>query len=296
MHPTLFTAFGVAVPTYAVTMVGGYLLALAVVWFLTPRTSGEEVPPGGLDRAQVVDLFIVLLIASLVGAKLGHVVFGAEGHVLADGTRVTSVWELLREDPWHPLRLGEGGYVWYGGMLGALGAAAVYFWRRPHLNGLLYADVFAPAVMMGAFLGRVGCFMSGCCYGKPTDLPWGVVFPATHGQAVHPTQIYDAGVGLLSGLFLMVWLGRRRFDGQSLGLLLMIYPVARYLTEMLRGDPGRGTIGPFSTSQAISLGLGLVGIGFYAWARRRGKLTPVGGRGESAAADVASAQPDPGLP
>ncbi|MGF1510603.1 MAG: prolipoprotein diacylglyceryl transferase [Myxococcota bacterium] len=283
MLPTL-TLFGLALPTYAILMTAGYLAALGVVLSLTaePRPHAPN-----LERRQVIDLFIVMLIASLIGAKLGHVLFEAPGHVLPDGTVVTSVWELLRHDPWHPFRLGEGGYVWYGGMLGALGTAAVYFRRRPHLNGLLYADAFAPAVLLGAFLGRLGCFCSGCCYGIPTDMPWGVIFPATHGQSVHPTQLYDAAVGLIGGGLLWAWFGRRRFDGQNLALLLMIYGLARFATEAFRGDPGRGSFGPLSTSQALSIPVFLAGVGLYRWAARRAASTPaVPGRDPAVAATL----------
>lgn len=266
MAPTLFTALGVAVPSYAVLMAAGYLAALLSILYIVPAKGG----PGGLERTQAVDLYVVMLISSLLGAKLGHVLFEAPGHVAADGRVIESLPELLAEDPWHPLRLAEGGYVWYGGLLGALATAFVYFRRRPGLDGLVYSDAFAPAIMLGASLGRIGCFLSGCCYGVETDVPWAFAFPATAGVHVHPTQLYDSAFAATSGVFLLWWFPRRRFDGQSIALLLILYPVARFTTEVFRGDPERGSVGPLSTSQIISFFVLATGVGLYAWARRRG--------------------------
>jgi phosphatidylglycerol:prolipoprotein diacylglycerol transferase len=259
--PTLFTIFGVPVPSYAVMMVLGYAVALWVLLRLTPP-GGDARVDGGLDRTQVWDLFVVMVVASVLGAKIGHTLFEAPGHIAADGRTIESLPALLREDPWHWLRLGEGGYVWYGGMLGALGTAVFYFWRRPHLRAWTYSDLFAPAIMAGAVIGRLGCFLAGCCHGQPTELPWGVAFPRSGGP-VHPTQLYDAAVALGIGALLYLRFPRRRFDGEIIALLLIGYPVLRATTELFRGDADRGFIGPLSTSQAISIPLLVVGVAIW---------------------------------
>lgn len=268
MFPTLFEIGGVRVASYAALMAAGYLAALGVVVHLA-RTAPPRARAQGLTTGQAWDLFLVMLVASLLGAKLGHVLFEAPGHIAEDGRVIESLPELLIEDPWHALRLTEGGYVWYGGLVGALVTAVVYFRRRPGLNGLLFSDAFAPAVMVGAALGRLGCFLSGCCYGVPCDLPWAVAFPATDGVPVHPTQLYDAGFAAAFGGFLLLWFRRRRFDGENIALLLIGYPIARFVTEAFRGDPERGSLGPLSTSQAISIGVLAAGVALYAWARAR---------------------------
>jgi phosphatidylglycerol:prolipoprotein diacylglycerol transferase len=267
MWPTLFEVGDVRVGSYALLMVLGYAAALFVVLRLA-RAAGETDRASSLTAHQAWDLYIVMVVSSILGAKLGHVLFEAPGHIF-EGERIDSLWELLKADPLHALRLGEGGYVWYGGLIGALLTAVVYFRRRPELNALQYSDAFAPAIMMGAALGRVGCFLSGCCYGVPTGAPWGVAFPATDGVAVHPTQLYDASFAAIFGLFLLWWFPRRRFNGENISLLLIGYPVARFLTEVFRGDPERGHLGPLSTSQIISVVVLAAGAGLYAWARRR---------------------------
>jgi phosphatidylglycerol:prolipoprotein diacylglycerol transferase len=266
MKPVLFEIFDFAVPSYSVLMVLGYIAALAVLWKLTPRTAAVE---GGLNRPQVWDLYIVMVVSSVIGSKVGHVLFEASSHVDDQGKPLGGIIDLLKTDPWHWARLGEPGYVWYGGMLAALGTAVYYFRRRPKLNAWMYADAFAPAIMAGALLGRIGCFLAGCCYGKPTNAPWGIAFPDTHGIPVHPTQLYDAFVALLLASLLLFRFGRRRFDGENIAILLLVYPVLRAVTEIFRGDPERGALGPFSTSQLISFPLFLIGLLLYSRLSKR---------------------------
>lgn len=264
MKPILFRIFGEAVPSFAVLMTLGFIAALGVLWKLTPRADPTQ-PEPPLNRPQVWDLFIVMVVSSVIGSKFGHVIFEAPGHKAEDGTPIHSVWELLQSDPWHWMRLGEGGYVWYGGMIGALGIALFYFWRRPHLPAWLYADAFAPAIMVGACVGRIGCFLAGCCHGKPTDLPWGVVMSMHGASPIHPTQLYDSFIALALGALLMWRFHRRRFDGENIALLLMTYPVLRSITEIFRGDVERGTYGPLSTSQLLSVPLFIAGV--FLWVR-----------------------------
>ena len=271
MYPILFEIAGFRVPSYAALMALGYVAALLTIRALIPAGQRETV--GTYNRAQAFDLFIVMLIASLLGAKFGHVLFEAPGHVGRDGQPINTVYELLRDDPWHWLRLDDPGYVWYGGMLGGLIVAVWYFRSRPELNPWLYSDAFTPAIMTGAAIGRLGCFLGGCCYGVATELPWGMTFPGMD-HPVHPTQLYDATIAGVLGLGLMARFGRRRFDGESIAILLMAYPALRALTESVRGDAERGFIGPLSTSQLISIPLFLIGLGIYVWrARTAGPAT-----------------------
>jgi phosphatidylglycerol---prolipoprotein diacylglyceryl transferase len=272
VKPILFHIFGWGVPSYSVLMILGYVAALAVLFKLTPKKAPDD--PGGLNRPQVWDLYIVMLVSSVIGSKLGHVLFEAPGHKDADGHQINSLWELLQSDPWHWMRLGESGYVWYGGMITCLIVAIFYFRKRPQLKRWLYADAFAPAIMMGAMLGRLGCFLAGCCHGKPTTAPWGVIFRSAGPMPVHPTQLYDASVALILGSLLLWFFGKRRFDGQNIALLLMTYPVLRSVTEIFRGDAERGVFGPLSTSQLLSIPLFAVGL--FLWLRRGVIRLPAG--------------------
>jgi phosphatidylglycerol:prolipoprotein diacylglycerol transferase len=225
-----------------------------------------------MDRPQVWDLYIVMLVSSLIGSKIAHVLFEAPGHVDPEGRTLHDVFELLRSDPWHWARLGESGYVWYGGLLGALLTAVVYFKRRPSLDAWLFADTFAPSITAGAAIGRIGCFLAGCCYGRPSDVPWAVRFPGLSGP-VHPTQLYDSLAAALITTVLLLRYPRRRFDGECIAILLMGYPVLRTITEAFRGDADRGGIGPLSTSQWISIPLFLIGLLIFI--RRRPRRSTV---------------------
>ncbi len=246
--------------SYAALMALGYVAALLTLFFVSPKVAKEGT--GGLERPQVWDLFIVMLISSLLASKVGHVLFEAPAH---EG--VNSIAELLKQDPLHAIRLGEPGYVWYGGMIGALLTALYYFKKRPHLDAWLYADAFAPSIMIGASVGRLGCFLAGCCHGAPTDAAWGVWFPQLDGP-VHPTQLYDSFVAGAIGAFLLWRFSRRRFKGENLAFLLLMYPLARATTEIFRGDAERGALGALSTSQWLSLPLFAIGLYLY-WARSK---------------------------
>jgi phosphatidylglycerol:prolipoprotein diacylglycerol transferase len=266
VRPILFEVFGFPVPSYSVLMILGYILALYLLFRLTPRdASGDD---GGLNRPQVWDLYIVMVVSSVIGSKFGHVLFEASGHVTEDHRPINGVIELLEYDPWHWARLGESGYVWYGGMIGALLTAVVYFRRRPKLKAALYADAFAPSIMAGAAVGRLGCFLAGCCHGRPTDAPWGIIFP-DQAAPVHPTQLYDSFIATVLAVFLFRHFSRRRFDGENIAILLMAYAVLRSCTELFRGDGERGGIGPFSTSQLLSIPLFAAGVWLYARLSKR---------------------------
>jgi phosphatidylglycerol:prolipoprotein diacylglycerol transferase len=101
------------------------------------------------------------------------------------------------------------------------------------------ADVLAPSIALGSVFGRAGCLLNGCCYGRPTDLPWGIRFPADHptgGVPVHPTEIYDGLLNLILYFFL-AWLFRhKKFDGQIFATYLLCYAVTRSFVEYFRGD------------------------------------------------------------
>ncbi len=266
MMPTLFTLFGWGVPSYAVFMALGFVLAYFVVMRQVGRSS-VPAAEGGLEKRQVGDVYLVMLISALLGSKIAHVLFESPGHRLPDGRIAQSMGELLAADPWHWIRLDDAGYVWYGGLLGALGTAVFYFWRRPHLRAWLYADAFAPAIVAGAVLGRIGCFLAGCCHGRPTDVPWAVQFVTTR-VPVHPTQLYDTAAALVLAVPLYLHFVRRRFEGETIAYLLMGYALLRAITEMFRGDAERGSLGLLSTSQVISIPLFLAGVAIWVMRRR----------------------------
>jgi phosphatidylglycerol:prolipoprotein diacylglycerol transferase len=138
-------------------------------------------------------------------------------------------------------------------------------------------DCFAPGLALGHSIGRLGCFAAGCCYGKPTKLPWGVTFTNPLASALvgtplgiplEPTQLFESAVEL-ANFFILYWLIRhKKFDGQVIGAYMFIYGFARYFLEFLRGDPGRGSLfgGIMTGTQLIAILM--VVTGGALWLRR----------------------------
>src|SRR5918911_634014 len=248
MFPELFRIGNFPINTYGVLLALAFLTALLVAARLGARD--------GLPRERIYDLGLWMLLAALVGSK------------------VLMLWTepSYREDPSHLLSLDflRSGGVFYGGLIGAVltGYFLVRYYRLPWWKT---ADAFAPGIALGQAIGRLGCFAAGCCWGKPTSLPWGVRFtPLGHEITgvpidvdLHPTQLYESAATLVIFLFLLWLTGRKRFSGQIILFYAVLYSIARFLIEFLRDDPrgdiaGLTTLTGLSTSQLISL---IVGTG-----------------------------------
>jgi phosphatidylglycerol:prolipoprotein diacylglycerol transferase len=199
----------------------------------------------GIDGTKVMDLGIYLIIAALVGAKLMLV--------------VVDVDYFIRE-PAELLSLVRAGGVFYGGVIAALIVALVLV-RRYGITIWTAADLFAPGIALGHVIGRLGCLLAGCCYGRPTSVPWAITFTnpvaATNvgtplDVPLHPTQLYDAGAELII-LFVLLATERRGrpFAGRTFWLYMLLYGASRFVIEFYRGDD-RGMIAGLSTSQFVS--------------------------------------------
>jgi phosphatidylglycerol:prolipoprotein diacylglycerol transferase len=227
------------------------------------------------DEEDASALVFAAGVGGIVGAKVYYAILNRDWHLLFD----------------------RSGLVWYGGFL--LGAAGVLWtMRRRRLPGWPMADVAAPALALGYGIGRIGCFLVGDDYGRPTDLPWGIAFPVglpetTAGNLrdlfhvkipdsvpdstllrVHPTQLYETAMALAIWGVAM-WMFRRRSPRQAPGSIalavLALLAVERFLVEILRAKDDR-FLGPFTLAQAISV-LVLLVVGVIAWLRR-GRLAP----------------------
>lgn len=275
MRPVLFTLGGVAIPAFEALMVIGFFGGALIGLRIGPRL--------GLSRRQVLECAVAALVWGVLGAKLGHCLLEAPGHLLPDGTTTRGISDLLTADPWHCLRLLDGGYVWYGGLLLATGALALYArWRG--IDRAALADLAAPGIAWGIGVGRIGCFAAGCCYGAPSSLPWAVRFPAA-GDALtvplHPVQLYDSAFGWLL-LALLLWrMPRRRFTGELFALVLTVYAPVRFGLELVRADDERGLYfgGWLSTSQIISVAIFPIALYYLARGYRRARTVTGGERG-----------------
>ena len=238
MHPILFEIGHWPVYSYGVLLAAAYLagLQLAVV----------RARHAGIDPARVMDLGIYLIIAALVGAKL---------------MLILTEFQYFRANPAELFSLVRAGGVFYGGLIVSF-LTGLFLVRRYKLPIWPTADMYAPGIALGHVVGRLGCLMAGCCYGKQTSVPWAITFTDPVAQAnvgtplgmpLHPTQLYDAGAELLILILLLLTERKgRRFPGRTFWLYIMLYAVSRFIVEIYRGDP-RGTVMGFSTSQFVSI-------------------------------------------
>jgi len=255
MFPILFELGDWPVYSYGVLLAVAYLAALQLAVVRARRQ--------GIDGARVMDLGIYLIIAALVGAKLMLVVVDFN-YYLAQPREILSLF--------------RAGGVFYGGLIAAV-AVALWLVRRYGLSMWTTADLFAPGIALGHVIGRFGCLLAGCCYGRPTDMPWAITFtdPAAAanvgtplGIPLHPTQLYDAGAELLIMVLLLATERRgRTFAGRTFWLYILLYGVSRFIIEFYRGDE-RGAIMGLSTSQFISVIAVPLAVAMLAWLRSRG--------------------------
>ncbi|MBW1991026.1 MAG: prolipoprotein diacylglyceryl transferase [Deltaproteobacteria bacterium] len=215
MHPILFKFGPITIYTY------GFFLALGFVTAII--LAGREAKRVGLPVGTFYDLCFYIIIAALVGSRLLYVLME---------------WSYFVEHPLEVFVLWKGGLIFHGGLvLGII--VGFYFMRRYGLPWRLTFDSLAVGTPVGQSLGRVGCFMAGCCYGKPSNLPWAVTFtdPNTlcpFRESLHPSQLYEALL-LLPVFGVVYWMRtRKRFDGQLTLTYLLLAGIVRFVTEFFR--------------------------------------------------------------
>ncbi len=286
ISPELFsiTIFGMefALRWYAL----GYIFGLLIAWRLAVRAVRRtDLWPGGappMTERQIEDLLTWIIIGVIAGGRLGFVLFYQPGYYLANPAEILMVW--------------RGGMSFHGGFLGVVIAAWIYTGRHG-IPRLAAADMIAHTVAPGLFLVRIANFINAELWGRPTDLPWGVIFPGQAAQfcpgveglcARHPSQLYEAALeGIVLGAVLL-WLVYRRGalkrPGLVLGVFLAGYGIARFLVEFVR-QPDAQFISPgnplglafqingygLTMGQALSLPMIAVGLWFILRARRQPK-------------------------
>lgn len=192
------------------------------------------------------------------------------GYAFSKLTYCLTVFDQFLSDPLSVL--GSGGWVVYGGILGGLLAALIWCkWKK--WKFMDYFQVLMPCVSLAQGFGRIGCFFAGCCGGAVTDAWYGIQFPATSlawntTQKIIPTQLLSSAGDFLIFAFLMYNLKKGKHPEDTGAWYLILYSVGRFLIEFLRGDLIRGGIGPFSTSQFISLFVVILGA-YMIWNRQR---------------------------
>jgi phosphatidylglycerol---prolipoprotein diacylglyceryl transferase len=309
MHGRLFTieleSLGLDVslpfPSYFVLLLTGFIFATLIGTIWARRV--------GHNPDVIVDLGLAMLLAGVAGGRLMHVLvdgyFWDYVHLCTDPSQVE--WKITRQQCLSPDYAGvwdamhqvcrpkekdclawakfyAGGLTYYGGFIGA--SVAAWFLlkadRFPFWKG---ADMAGMVIPLGLGFGRMGCVLAGCCFGKPLNSDWGLIFPpfspasefqykagllkspGVDSLAVHPAQLYEAFGSFAIAAFLMLYLhGRKRYDGQVFVAFLAAYAVLRFVLEFFRSDDRGGLLG-LSTSQLI--GILMLGGAVYAHKRLR---------------------------
>lgn len=304
MKPTLFT---IDIPGLGLVPFSSYFTFLFLGFFVAVLVVQREARRRGVDPALGVDLGLWVLFAGLLGARLLHVLADGYfwdyvyqcidpsrvnwGYSQAECVRADWIWLaeesrcIPREaDCLLPFKFWQGGLAYYGGLLLAI-PVGIYFVSTRKFGLGNGADAAGLALPVGLFFGRIGCFLSGCCFGTVCDLPWGVSFPpgseaskhqvllgrqlselfpelspylpftrSVESLPVHPTQIYEAIACALIFLFLYFVVRRRqRFLGEIFWVSMLLYGVARFLVEFVRDDDRGVFFGWISTSQIIAI-------------------------------------------
>ena len=267
MCPGLFHIVGVPIRSYGVMLALSFIVGLAYVHRIGTR-----------DNKRVQDyifLAYLLIIAGVVGARLFYIGLHLEEFSGNWGAAV---------NPFDSDAFGIAGLNLYGGVILAIITAWVYL-RLTSMPVFDTMDYFAPTLGLGLFLTRIGCFLNGCCFGTPTDLPWGVTFPPDSmpyfvyfDQALHPAQLYSSLYGLLLFIFLHVLLKRRRFEGQVLAVLLMCEAVFRFAIEYVRfyDDAMQFTVGSVTITWNQVFSVMLFALGVFVYRRQQDGETSVG--------------------
>jgi len=224
MHPILFKIGRFEVHSYGLLLAISFLIG--IFWSVK---RGER---KGINRNDIMDLSIMVVISSIVGARLLYV--------------LTHLQEFKGRwiDTFNPFQssgeIGIAGLTMLGGVVLSIIAVTI-FCRIRKVSILKLGDVMAPAIALGIAITRIGCFLNGCCFGKQCDLPWAMVFPLTspagstlQGVAIHPTQLYSSLYGLIILVTILVLEKRVRFDGFFLSLFFMMYGTFRFLVDFVR--------------------------------------------------------------
>lgn len=251
MHPQLF----------GIVKSFGTLLALSFVigiWLSVRRGRRRGFAPD-----LVLDFCLTVMISSVIGVRLFYI-----------------FTHLADYDPWYEaFFIWKGGLKLYGGII--LSILAVWFFcRRRRVDFLPLADVLAPQVALGIGITRLGCFLNGCCYGKPTDGPLGVSFPETCSAgwetgcaSLHPTQLYASAGGFLVFGLLLLWERRDRSPGSTFSRFLILYGISRFVVDLFRYY-APGDMGPLGLTTSQWISLGLMGIGGWVLLSRRAAREP----------------------
>jgi len=257
LRPILFQLGTFPIRSYGLLVAAAFMVG---IWIARRRAAKN-----GYDPDIIIDLSVIVILVSILGARLAYVFVR---------------WSYYQHDVLGIFRIWEGGLALYGGLVaGAL--VGLWFFRRRGIDMWAGADLVVPSLAMGVAIGRIGCFLNGCCYGKVCEQSWGVVFSENSpagmhypGAHLHPTQLYESFLGLVLFFVLLAADRRKPFDGFLLWLFVILLSVSRFLidpvrqygTESIAFRSGALTL---TNNQVFSVALVLLSLGFMIYLSRR---------------------------
>ncbi|HLX64254.1 MAG TPA: prolipoprotein diacylglyceryl transferase [Planctomycetota bacterium] len=294
----------IPVQGYGVMILTGFIVAVVFCEWRTRQL--------GIKPFHALDMALWGCVIGLTGARFFHVLMNwSRFNPFAGGS--FDAWKIARM-----FFIWEGGLVYYGAFVTTI-PWAYYYCRKHKLPAIPFCDIVVPGLILGQAFGRIGCFMTGCCFGRRCDLPWAVTFPgpspdvptgspayeqqlalgdlprgAAHAWPVHPTQLYASIAGFLTYAFLFAYWPRRKYDGQILALTLIMAGTTRFFEEILRTDdpPALPSLSSWMTiAQWLAIPIVVFGFVLMAYFRKRNQLytPPVTPAPVSASAPLAPA-------
>ncbi|UCD18813.1 MAG: prolipoprotein diacylglyceryl transferase [candidate division WOR-3 bacterium] len=252
MRPILIDIGGIEIPSYGVMLAVSFLAAL---WYVRRKAPGSGISPVVIET-----LAFYVMLGVVIGGRLLYVVFH---------------WAQYQNDLFGIVRIWEGGMMFFGGFLGGFLLGALYM-RKQKISILKMSDLVAPSLGLGLFFTRIGCFLNGCCFGKPSILPWAVRFPPDcvagtspiGTQPLHPAQLYESAFGLALFFFLNNRLRKSLRAGTVFAQFLIFYGAFRFGVDLIRYYENSAN---YWINQIIAAGLIIAGIAMIA---RPAKKTP----------------------
>jgi phosphatidylglycerol:prolipoprotein diacylglycerol transferase len=235
-----------------------YLIGFVSSYYLVKRQIAKR--GLGISREDLESLYFYLIVGLIVGARLGYVIFYNPSFYLRNPLDIFAVW--------------HGGMSFHGGFIGVV-LGGILFSKRKRIRIFLFGDLLVATAPIGLFCGRLGNFINGELYGRPSDAPWAMIFPDGGNIPRHPSQLYEA---FLEGpvLFAILWImkDRVKHEGMVVSLFLVLYGVFRFIVEFFREpDPQLGLlVGPFSMGQMLSGAMIIVGSALLLVIKKREKM------------------------
>lgn len=242
MYNDILTIGKITIHGYGLMIGIGFLAAVLIGMYRAKKR--------GMNQEAILDIAIYCILAGFLGGKILYVIVE---------------WKRFIADPWSVL--GNAGFVVYGGIITGVLAGYIYG-KIKKLDFFQYFDLVMPEIAIAQGFGRIGCFLAGCCYGRPTDSWLGVVFPegslAPSGIKLLPTQLIMSVGDFLIAIVLILFARKNKIDGNVGAGYLLLYGVGRFVIEYFRND-NRGAVGALSTSQFISIFIVAIAIALIVW-------------------------------